>query len=74
MNVIVWEWVASLIAGIGSAWFAHEITHAFQRIYLVLPPTGGPTELIGFAVLIWLWAKYQRHLASLPAPALTAKN
>jgi len=73
MSFIFWERVASVIAGLGSAWFTQDITHAYQRLYLILPPTGGPTEVIGFAVIIWLWAKYQRYLMTLPAPALSAK-
>ena len=73
MNVPMIERSASLIAAGGSIWFTNEITHAYQRIYLVLPPTGGPTEVIGLATLIWLYAKYQRHLQSRPV-RVTASN
>ena len=73
MKVRTWEWVASLMAGVGSAWFTHEITRSFYHLYSVVAPTGGPTELIGVSVLMWLHAKHQRYLLTLPAPALTAK-
>jgi hypothetical protein len=73
MNPVRLEWIASLIAGAGSLWFTYGVTHCFQRIYLVIPPTGGPTEVIGIATLLWIYAKYQRYLLTLPAPALKAK-
>ncbi len=73
MNAKYWEWIASLMAGAGSAWFTHEITRSFYRLYLVIPPTGGPTEVIGISVLVWLYAKHQRYLLTLPAPALSAR-
>lgn len=56
------ELFASLLAGAGSLWFVFEITRNFHRMFLVLPPTGGPTEVIGIAVLIWLHAKHKRDL------------
>jgi hypothetical protein len=73
MNVVKVEWIASLMAAVGSVWFVNEITRGFQRLYLVLPPTGGPTEIIGLAVLIWLYAKHQRFLHSQPQPEFMAK-
>jgi hypothetical protein len=73
MNFVTLEWVASLMAAAGSAWFVNDVTRAFQRLPLVLPPTGGPTELIGISVLIWLYAKYQRHLISQPPPEFMAQ-
>ena len=73
MNVVKLEWAASLIAAAGSAWFVNDVTRAFQRLPLVLPPTGGPTEVIGIATLLWLYAKYQRHLRSMPPPEFMAQ-
>lgn len=73
MKFVTLEWVASLMAGAGSVWFIHEVTRAFQRLPLVLPPTGGPTELIGISVLIWLYAKYQRHVVAQPPPEFMAQ-
>jgi hypothetical protein len=61
------------MAAAGSAWFVNDVTRAFQRLPLVLPPTGGPTEIIGISVLIWLYAKYQRHLLSQPKPEFMAQ-
>ncbi len=58
------EWVASLLAGAGSVWFVEVLTKEAHRILQIIPPTGGPTEVIGLAVLIWLHAKHQRILAS----------
>lgn len=55
------ELAASLLAAAGSLWFVFEITRNFHRISQVLPPTGGPTEMIGLAVLIWLHAKHRRE-------------
>jgi hypothetical protein len=68
MKFVTLEWVASLMAAAGSGWFVNDVTRAFQRLPLVLPPTGGPTEFIGISVLIWLYAKYKRHLVSQPPP------
>jgi hypothetical protein len=72
------ELVASLLAGAGSLWFVFELTRDFHRLFQVLPPTGGPTEVIGIAVLIWLHAKHKRVLkertsvlAELPQAPLT---
>lgn len=73
MNFVKLEWAASLMAAAGSVWFVNEITRGFQRAYLILPPTGGPTEVIGISVLIWLYAKHQRYLLSQPQPEFTAK-
>ena len=56
------ELVASLLAGTGSLWFVVELVRNFHRIFQVLPPTGGPTETIGVAVLIWLHAKHRREI------------
>jgi hypothetical protein len=56
------ELVASLVAGAGSLWFVFDLTRDFHRLFQVLPPTGGPTEVIGIAVLIWLHAKHRRVL------------
>ncbi len=69
MKVKVWEWVASLVAAFASGWFVRDISQGLNlhRLYNVVPPTGGPTEVIGLAVLIWLWAKYERYHASMPA-------
>jgi hypothetical protein len=69
MNIVITEWAASLIAAAGSMWFTYDVTASFHRIYQVLPPTGGPTEVIGLGVLIWLYAKHQRFLQSQPAHA-----
>jgi hypothetical protein len=55
------ELAASLLAAAGSIWFVFELTRNFHRIFQVLPPTGGPTETIGLAVLIWLHAKHRRE-------------
>lgn len=74
MNAVLLERIASMIAAGGSIWFTNEITHAYQRIYLVLPPTGGPTEVIGLATLIWIYAKYQRYLQSQLRPAAITNN
>jgi hypothetical protein len=74
MNAVVLERVASLIAAGGSIWFTNEITHAYQRLYLVLPPTGGPTEVIGLATLLWIWAKYQRYQQAHPVPVRGQRN
>ena len=73
MNFVRLEWGASFLAAVGSVWFVHEITRAYQRMIFVMPPTGGPTEIIGIAVLIWIYAKYQRYLLSMPAPEFMAK-
>lgn len=56
------EMVASLLAGAGSLWFIFELARNFHRIFQVLPPTGGPTETIGIAVLLWLHAKHRREV------------
>ncbi len=56
------ELVASLLAGAGSLWFVFELVRDFHRMIHVLPPTGGPTEIIGLAVLIWLHAKHRREV------------
>jgi hypothetical protein len=58
------EWAASLLAGAGSVWFVYAITHGFPRFVQYLPPTGGPTELMGIAILLWLHAKHRRFLVS----------
>jgi len=58
------EWAASLLAGAGSVWFVSAITSGFPRLIQYLPPTGGPTEMIGVAILIWLHAKHRRFLES----------
>ena len=58
------EWAASLLAAIGSIWFVQELTRGYHRAIQVLPPTGGPTEVIGLAILIWLHAKHRRFLES----------
>lgn len=75
------ELVASLLAGAGSLWFVFELTHDFHRIFQVLPPTGGPTEVIGVAVLIWLHAKLRREIerktpvfANLPDSSLSPED
>lgn len=73
MNFVTLERIASLMAAAGSMWFVNEITRGFLRLYLILPPTGGPTEVIGLAVLIWLYAKHQRFLHSEPKPEFMAK-
>jgi hypothetical protein len=62
MSYRIEEWIASLLAGAGSIWFASALTSDFHRLIFVLPPTGGPTETIGLAVLIWLHAKHKRVL------------
>lgn len=56
------ELVASLLAGAGSIWFVTVLYHEFHRAFQILPPTGGPTEIIGIAVLIWLHAKHRREV------------
>lgn len=56
------EWAASLLAAAGSIWFVEEVTRTYHRAIQILPPTGGPTEMIGVAVLIWLHAKHRRVL------------
>lgn len=56
------EWVASLLAGAASVWFVSVLCHGVRHLYQVLPPTGGPTEMIGVAVLIWLHAKHRRDV------------
>lgn len=56
------EWFASLLAGAGSVWFVYALLGEYPRLVQILPPTGGPTEVIGLAVLIWLHAKHQRVL------------
>ena len=56
------EWIASLIAAFGSMWFVAAITSEFPRFIQYVPPTGGPTEVIGLAVLLWLHAKHLRFL------------
>ncbi len=58
------EWFASLLAGAGSIWFVYDLVRNFHRVVQVLPPTGGPTEIIGIAVLIWLHAKHRRVVES----------
>ena len=58
------EWAASLLAAAGSIWFVEEVTRTYHRAIQILPPTGGPTELIGLAILIWLHAKHRRVLES----------
>jgi hypothetical protein len=58
------EWAASLLAAAGSIWFVQELTRTYHRAIQILPPTGGPTELIGVAILIWLHAKHRRSLDS----------
>jgi hypothetical protein len=73
MSLPTLEWTASLMAAAGSLWFVNEITKAFARLYLVIPPTGGPTEVIGLSVLIWLYAKHQRYLLTLPPPEFQVK-
>ncbi len=75
MNAKRWEWTASMIASFASGWFVHDVTQnlTLNHLYNILPPTGGPTEVIGFAVVVWLYAKYERYKLTLPAPALTAK-
>lgn len=55
------ELAASVLAAAGSLWFVSELTRHFHRLFQVLPPTGGPTEIIGLAVLIWLHAKHRRE-------------
>ena len=72
------ELVASLLAGAGSLWFVVELGRNFHRMVQVLPPTGGPTEIIGVAVLIWLHAKHRREVerrtpvfANLPESSLS---
>ena len=62
MSYKIEEWIASLLAGAGSVWFVNALTSDFHRLIFVLPPTGGPTEMIGLAVLIWLHAKHKRML------------
>jgi hypothetical protein len=62
MTYRIEEWIASLLAGAGSIWFVSVLTSEFHRVTLILPPTGGPTEIIGLAVLIWLHAKHKRVL------------
>ena len=54
------EWAASLLAAAGSLWFVQELTRTYHRAIQILPPTGGPTEMIGVAILIWLHAKHRR--------------
>lgn len=58
------EWAASLLAAAGSIWFVQEVTRTYHRAIQILPPTGGPTELIGLSILIWLHAKHRRVLES----------
>jgi hypothetical protein len=70
MKPVTLERVASLIAAGGSVWFTQELTRSFCRIVSVSAPTGGPTEVIGLSVLLWIWAKYIRYQTTLPAPAL----
>ncbi len=59
------ELLASLLAAVGSMWFVFDLTRDFHRAFQVLPPTGGPTEVIGLAVLIWLHAKHRREIERL---------
>ncbi len=54
------EWAASLLAAAGSIWFVEALTRNFHRVIQVLPPTGGPTEIMGLGILVWLHAKHQR--------------
>jgi hypothetical protein len=56
------EWIASVLAGASSMWFISALCHGASHLFQVLPPTGGPTEMIGLSVLIWLHAKYRRDL------------
>lgn len=58
------EWAASLLAGAGSTWFVYAITLANPRLIQYLPPTGGPTEIMGLAILVWLHAKHRRLVES----------
>lgn len=58
------EWAASLLAAAGSVWFVEELTRTYHRAIQILPPTGGPTEMIGIAILIWLHAKHRRVVES----------
>ncbi len=75
------EWIASLLAGAGSAWFLAVLSRSYHLMIQVLPPTGGPTEAIGIAVLIWLHAKHRRDIerrtpvfAELPDAGLSSPN
>jgi hypothetical protein len=54
------ERAASLLAAAGSIWFVQALTSNYHRAVQILPPTGGPTELIGIAILVWLHAKHRR--------------
>lgn len=74
------EWASSLLAAMGSIWFVADLTRNYHRAIQILPPTGGPTEIIGIAILVWLHAKHQRFLesrtpvlAELPGLPLTAE-
>ena len=60
--------------GCGRKPLVRERDHeGFRGLYLVIPPTGGPTEVIGLSVLIWLYAKHQRYLLTLPPPEFQVK-
>ncbi len=56
------EWIASIAAGFGSIWFVSAITNEFPRMVQYVAPTGGPTEVICLALLLWIHAKYLRHV------------
>lgn len=67
---IVWqERVSSSIAAAGAIWYIHEITRDWSKWAFLLPPTPGPAELIGVAVLLWLCAKHRRVSQVILRPA-----
>jgi hypothetical protein len=60
LSIVAQERTASAIASIGAAWFVQEITVNYRGLKYLQPPSGGPTDLIFLAVLLWLCAKQRR--------------
>jgi ActR/RegA family two-component response regulator len=60
LSIRAHEWIASLMAAAGTAWYVHEITSQFQDLLSIQPPSPGPTYVTALGLLLWLCAKSRR--------------
>ncbi len=56
------ERMGSLITAAGLAWGVKVATENFSGFKNLLLPTGGPLELCGLGLLLWIYAKYRRSV------------
>lgn len=56
------ERIGSLVAASGVMWGVDAVTKHYTSALAVHLPAGGPMEVIGIGLLIWLHAKYRNSI------------